>query len=291
MQNIPSNFITTTCGNPVFSRIFIENGIVKYKNFLSDEYTKNFFSTENLENEVQQKLVNIFCGIWENKFSCIQKNSSNESILFKVPLSIKNKYNLVFDQDVMIKYNSKSKKYEFTASAFRNIDDISDTLNSISQFISVESKGKTLREAFSLFLNDINIYLFCRHCGVIVTSDLFYMNETEEKLYTDDGMCHNCMINNIIDCENKNIEEITCSICLEQTKSYFTTHCGHKFHRACLSRLEKKNCPMCRKNINEVVHSLEENFRSSIMDNFSEQLSSSMSELLQTVRVPEEMID
>jgi hypothetical protein len=115
-------------------------------------------------------------------------------------------------------------------------------------------------------LKDINNYLFCRHCGTVVTSDLFSSSLDEEKVYTDYGMCHNCMINTIIDCENKNIQEITCSICLEQTKSYFTIHCGHKFHRACLSRLEKKNCPMCRKNINEIVNSIEENFWNSTMN-------------------------
>jgi hypothetical protein len=105
-----SNFIVTSCGTPMIARIFIENGISQYEIIIPDEYNA-IFSIENSKNETQQKLINTFCSVWENKFACIQKDYNNESILFKVPFIIKNRYNLVFDQDMGIKYNSKTKKY------------------------------------------------------------------------------------------------------------------------------------------------------------------------------------
>lgn len=43
-----------------------------------------------------------------------------------------------------------------------------------------------------------------------------------------------------------------CSICYENMESsgIITLNCGHTFHKACISKIMNKVCPLCRKPIN-----------------------------------------
>lgn len=43
---------------------------------------------------------------------------------------------------------------------------------------------------------------------------------------------------------------MTCYICLEDSNRKFVTlDCGHKFHRLCIAKIHKPECPLCRKGI------------------------------------------
>ena len=57
------------------------------------------------------------------------------------------------------------------------------------------------------------------------------------------GVCLTCHLQNLIEVKKEN-----CCICLdtECIKLVHALPCGHEFHFACLTKLVKKECPLCR---------------------------------------------
>lgn len=46
---------------------------------------------------------------------------------------------------------------------------------------------------------------------------------------------------------------MTCYICLEHSdKKFVVLDCGHKFHKVCISKIHKPECPLCRKKISSI---------------------------------------
>ena len=73
--------------------------------------------------------------------------------------------------------------------------------------------------------NEINIpYKFCK-CG--------------DQCFKHYDQCEGCYTYNYINEDN-------CSICMENHYVWCELACGHKFHTACIRKVESKKCPLCR---------------------------------------------
>lgn len=97
----------------------------------------------------------------------------------------------------------------------------------------------SLIKAFDL----INDFIFCIHCGKVVVCH--YYDEEE-------GKCMGCQIQDSL-FERKQCSEL-CAICQEQVKNvYKLKKCGHVFHRGCVSQLNPKKCPICRKYVDPEI--------------------------------------
>jgi hypothetical protein len=178
-------------------------------------------------------LIELFVSAWSKKF--IGKKEQTTYVISDC--KIKNIHGLQF-YGYEIVYTPKTGEYTIQFYICKSIDGIKP-LNNESELFSLYSGGDSLQTSFSTMLDYVNSYIFCKHCGVIRRFDSY----SEEK-----DMCENCIITEILMLDREKCEY--CTICLESTKNYYTLRCGHKFHRSCLSDLEVKACPNCRKCIN-----------------------------------------
>lgn len=107
-----------------------------------------------------------------------------------------------------------------------------------SGYKMVYAKYPTVKQCFLSAIDEFNKILLCHHCDRYVDTDNFYK---------DVEKCSSCILTDIV-MESRDKSEY-CSICMEHTKNYYTTSCGHKFHRACISKLKVKKCPLCREDL------------------------------------------
>ena len=99
--------------------------------------------------------------------------------------------------------------------------------------------ASTSKAVFVQFFDHINRVRWCSDCG-----DFSWAHNYQEKL----EMCERCMLEEI--CASLKTETLKCTICQEDGKRMFRTHCGHSFHRRCLVKVKPDSlgprCPLCR---------------------------------------------
>lgn len=98
--------------------------------------------------------------------------------------------------------------------------------------------GSTLESAVKNFVTHISKKVYCRDCGKI-------LNDTE--FIPEEDQCFSCAFESLILFEKGKTE--FCSICQSFSARYLTLKCGHKFHRKCISKILRNNCPLCNKEI------------------------------------------
>ncbi|MDD4930867.1 MAG: RING finger domain-containing protein [Candidatus Colwellbacteria bacterium] len=193
---------------------------------------KEIYGLSDAEIEYKEMLIELFVTKWSKKFE-----GKTEMTTYGLSnCKIKNIHGLEFYGYEII-YNPKVKEYILEFYIGKSIDGITSPNDEL--FI-LQTGGPSLKLSFSTILDYINKYIFCKHCGVIRQFDSY--SEEHDR-------CDNCLINELLMLNRKHSEY--CTICMENTKNYYTLRCGHKFHRACLSDLKVKACPNCRKWINE----------------------------------------
>jgi len=186
------------------------------------------------EKEYKDMLIELFVSKWSKKFEGKTEMTSYGLSNCK----IRNIHGLEFYGYEII-YTPNLNDYIIEFYTGKTIDGITPPDDESEIFI-LQSGGSDIKKAFSTVLDYINKYIFCKHCGVIRQFDSY--SEKHDR-------CGNCLITEILMLGKKHGE--VCTICMESTKNYYTLRCGHKFHRSCLSDLEVKVCPNCRKYINE----------------------------------------
>ena len=197
------------------------------------------------ENEKQTELIKSLVKMWEQNIQHLRSKYPNKSFVYGIPINVVNTYGITFEK-MTLSYVHSTKNYEFSAvnklkpNIFGSESVLADSCNPYGE-------GKDIQTTLTKFMNCMNNFVFCDHCGRIRSIGLY--DKTQE-------MCQNCLMENYMN-EYKNIESEYCSICLEHTKTFITTHCGHKFHRACISKLKKNECPMCRKNLDEATQNVQ----------------------------------
>ncbi len=107
----------------------------------------------------------------------------------------------------------------------------------------------------------VNNFIFCQHCGRIV--EIHYFDKEERK-------CVGCQVQDSL--FDRKEDHDFCCICQEDVKNIYTLRCGHKFHRACISQLDIKRCPVCRKFVDP---DFEDEMFDNISDDFDEPNSDS----------------
>jgi hypothetical protein len=193
-----------------------------------------------IEGKYRELLTNIFVKRWEIKFEEEEKKnlSCTHKISFDIYNSnIKNIHGLEF-LGYEISYYKMTKQYYIEFNTHKFVDGIIKNDLESSVF-TIQYNGTTIKEAFIKAMDNLNRFVFCRHCGIIRKDNIYDLNEQK---------CECCIINDILACESKTSEY--CAICMENTKNYYTLRCGHKFHRSCVSNLNHKICPLCRTHIN-----------------------------------------
>lgn len=186
------------------------------------------------EKKYKELIIELFISKWNKKFEGRTEITTHGLSNCK----IRNIHGLEFYGYEII-YNPMVKEYVIEFYIGKSIDGITPR-NGESELFMLQTSGPNLEKTFSSILDYINKYIFCKHCGVIRQYDSY--SEKHNK-------CDNCLINDLLSMSRLHSEY--CTICMEETKNYYSLRCGHKFHRACLSDLEIKSCPNCRKWINE----------------------------------------
>ena len=190
------------------------------------------------EQKYRKILIDMFVNRWQNN----TKNFNNDYYKIKLDGPIKNVHDIEFKY-MLIEYYKSSDCYTIQVITNKCIDDVLPTKNNIFKLLS---SGKDIRNVFETLLSKINRYIFCKHCGDIVHIKRFYTNEGENNKDEDEiNMCQKCVTNELLSLA-KTTQEF-CNICQNNTRNFITLGCGHHFHRACLSDLQDKKCPSCRK--------------------------------------------
>ena len=207
--------------------------------------TQNEESQEKIkENERKELLIELFVTKWQKKFDekFADKKFNNNHTVIKFDVdrcSITNTHGLEF-RGCELWYNKSTNFYYIEFNLYKFVDGICPPNFKGSEMYCVISFGSTLKEAFIKSIDNIDKHVFCRHCGNITKTDSYFFEQER---------CESCLITELITSKREKSE--FCSICQEYTKNYYTIRCDHKFHRACLSRLDVKKCPTCRKWIDE----------------------------------------
>lgn len=200
---------------------------------------ENETNKENIEQKYKELLISLFTKRYEDKFKdCIKDNIAHKISFDVYNCNIKNIYGLEF-HGIEFVYYKHTDLYSIDFNTYTHCDGIIENELS-SDVFSVRYSGNSVKEVFSKAVDNLNKYIFCRHCGNIRKYDMYF---------TEQEKCECCVINDILSFDKKSSEY--CNICMEHTKNYYTLRCGHKFHRACVSKLANKICPTCRKYVNE----------------------------------------
>lgn len=198
------------------------------------------------ETNYKSFLIDLLVDKWEKKFNIemnkvqLETNDTPKICVFNLyNCRIKNIYGLEF-YGFEFSYCYTTCNFHIEFDTFPITDGIIDHTNENLEVYSIGCRGKSIRESFSGVLEKMNTHVFCKHCGHI---------KLDSNYYIDQEKCESCLITDILMCDSKVSEY--CSICMESTKNFYTLRCGHKFHRSCISGLQHKICPLCRKHINE----------------------------------------
>lgn len=150
-------------------------------------------------------------------------------------LDLKNVYGLEVGECVLI-YDSASILNNYTFKVTYKIDDFLPLHHNLKLYCYIE--GKNLDEVLPRFIKHIAEKVYCRDCGKLRNSSEFLKEEDQ---------CFHCVFETLVLYENKQPE--FCSICQHKTPRYIKLHCGHVFHRRCVSKLLKNKCPLCNSDI------------------------------------------
>lgn len=226
------------------SRYVVDKGVVIAKEEILSPNTSTF---SNLSYEDKIRIISQY------KLSILIDENQFQSIIFNLFSHIKTNikyrirgYNIEFKMlpqnmhGIKIKsintiFYDATKDFKVTI-IYRSLADNIKNNNEVS-FDSVFSFDKNLHKCLLSSLEKINLLIFCTHCGTTDISDKFNFK---------DNKCFSCGIQDYL-FESLEVDEY-CTICVSTTKNFYTLNCGHKFHRACLSKLsDPKKCPNCRK--------------------------------------------
>jgi len=99
---------------------------------------------------------------------------------------------------------------------------------------------QTFKQFLGRTLSEIHTYRRCEKCSL-----LFKRTNNFKKI-----ICKTCIVQELIDKQCKSLG--TCSICLEPIiqRNITTLSCSHTFHKLCIKKWTKGNCPICRAEIN-----------------------------------------
>jgi hypothetical protein len=190
------------------------------------------------EKKEHEMIINLFSSKWSKILSDnLHKNNLSYAEIKPDNCRIKNVHGLEF-YGYKISYDIVSKKYTLDFKINKYVDGIKSKLNK-DQFV-FRSTDLILKKAFTEIMEKINMYVFCIHCVYIVK---------EENYFLELSKCESCLLTDLLSLKKAKGEY--CSICQDDTKNYYILPCGHKFHRACLSKCTIKICPLCRKDMND----------------------------------------
>lgn len=152
-------------------------------------------------------------------------------------LGIKNHYDLeISDCSLFYETSFRSFIAPYICKVNYNIVDCLPRNPNLKLSCSIE--GTTLTMVLEKFIEHISSKVYCRDCGKLCNDKDFCMEEDQ---------CMSCVLETLL--LNRKRKPIFCSICQQETCRYITLQCGHTFHRRCVSKLLKNNCPLCSKSI------------------------------------------
>ena len=131
------------------------------------------------------------------------------------------------------------------------------SLNDTPPYIQNNSQNNTITIEGGAYLFNmvaISIVALCIVNGLCKGMSRVHQYITKSR-QTDtlDNLSNYLLANQDHDHESGNVEEGTCSICIETFTSttHITLPCNHKFHTHCIKQwLEKElNCPLCRQSL------------------------------------------
>jgi hypothetical protein len=183
--------------------------------------------------ELKTKLYSYLLTFTKNKLSHTLSIGGRKTVELK-QLDIRNYYGLKIGECILSYDLNLSLPY-FIKAVYQIYDFL--PLNpSLKTYCIID--GITLESTITNFISHISRKVYCRDCGRIL-NDIDYIPEEEQ--------CFACAFESLILLEKGTVD--FCSICQEFTARYIKLACGHKFHRRCVSKLLKNNCPLCNREI------------------------------------------
>lgn len=185
----------------------------------------------------QSKLLNYLKQYILNKIDSLPVTYGKKIMELK-NLDVKNTHGLEIANCILI-YDSASIPNNYTFKVTYNIDDFLPFHPSMKPYCFVE--GKNIDEVLPRFIKHVSEKLYCRDCGKLRNSNEFVKEEDQ---------CYHCLFETLVLYENKESE--FCCICQHKTPRYVKLHCGHLYHRRCVSKLLKNKCPLCNSEIDRI---------------------------------------
>lgn len=192
----------------------------------------------NNVNSLPKELLKALTNKWRMLFNNLLKNNKNAKVLV-ASIDTENFVNCrgVKFGDTRFTYDRVKKTFELFVSPINKQDNLCFEEWKQKKMI-IKVKNISLRSLFIDFFHQINKIYFCKDCGNFAYGIAFY--ETIDK-------CESCLFEEIAASQSSKDE--ICAICQETTKKWYTTKCGHKFHRKCLAQVIPNpilKCPICR---------------------------------------------
>jgi hypothetical protein len=197
-------------------------------------------SLDQKQNDMKEQcqIVELFSYKWNKTLmDKINKNNLTYADVRLENIHVINMHGLSF-YACYISYDVTSRKYGVDFKINKYVDGLINK-NNKDQFM-FRSLDFSLKKALLDGLERINQYIFCIHCGYIVK---------EEQYMFEKKKCDSCLLTDLLAVKKEKGDY--CSICHDDCKNSYALPCGHKFHRACLSKCVHKICPLCRKSMNE----------------------------------------
>jgi hypothetical protein len=190
-------------------------------------------------NKYPKLLINSLVRKWRDIFNeYLRQNKTARRIdALLDSLHFQSHHGVKFEHTHLI-YDRSTKAFEIQCSATPDQDVLCFPTEEMSSFF-IHGHSKSLRKVFVELFNKVNNLRFCSSCGQFAFESSYH-----EEL----DMCEHCVFEELSASQRK--ETKLCPICQEDMKRWYTTRCGHHFHRKCLARMDPTNelrCPLCRK--------------------------------------------
>ncbi len=190
----------------------------------SDSKERKYIPIDEIltQNKIQypKKLIKAIVSKWKTIFNTVlHKNKTARIIQASINTNeyFINCRNVKFGHICFV-YDRQTKIFNLMVSPVLYQDFLCNINKGYKMIIKVSNTSLT--KLFLDFFDHINKIFFCEECGNYVLNTSYY--EELEK-------CETCVFETI--CSSQKTQEEPCAICLETTKHWFTTKCGHKFHR------------------------------------------------------------
>ena len=168
-------------------------------------------------------------------------SDSTYSSTYLAKNSIVNHYRIKFD--IIFVEFTKHKGYTFNTKIIQS-EDYKNECKAFSRPPLIILSSLNLRKGLEILIDRINNIAFCRSCGKFCQRSE-YSSIKEE--------CLHCLFQTTINLGTSTNKE-QCVICGDDcVLHYKLTKCGHRFHRKCLSPLDKMVCPLCRAEIETLL--------------------------------------